>query len=167
MGGARRFGQSLTPLSRERGAALVEMALIAPLLLMLLLGVVTAGLAYHQNNSLQTASREGVRFGATLPMNDVNLWLGEVRDVTKAAATGDLETGVPGQFICVAILGPTEGRLVESGSGPPGLPGCFDDQRPDSEARVQVVTRRTATINALVFTTDVTLESASVARFER
>ncbi|HUP17371.1 MAG TPA: TadE/TadG family type IV pilus assembly protein [Acidimicrobiia bacterium] len=164
--------------SGERGAALVEAAFVMMLLLMLLLGTVTAALAYGQYTSLQTAARESTRFGATLPVGtDLDVWLDKVLDVTRAAAVGDLGTGVAGQYICVAYVHPAGAgandqtkRLVENlgvtGSPQAGL-DCFSDGRPNDERRVQVVARREATIQTVVFAVNVTLEAPAAARFER
>ncbi|MDZ7676002.1 MAG: TadE family protein [Acidimicrobiales bacterium] len=45
----------------ERGAALVEFALILPLLCALLFGIVQFGLAYDRKQSVNSAAREGAR----------------------------------------------------------------------------------------------------------
>jgi Flp pilus assembly protein TadG len=45
----------------ERGAVAVEFALLAPLLILLLLGIVEFGRAYNTQISLTNAAREGVR----------------------------------------------------------------------------------------------------------
>ena len=45
----------------ERGAAVVEFALVAPLLLMMVLGIAEFGRAYHVQATLSQAAREGVR----------------------------------------------------------------------------------------------------------
>ena len=45
----------------ERGAAVVEFALVAPLLLMMVLGIAEFGRAYHVQTTLSQAAREGVR----------------------------------------------------------------------------------------------------------
>ena len=162
----------------ERGAALVEAAFVMMLLLMLLLGTVTAAMAYGQYTSLQTAARESTRFGATLPIGtDLNAWLDKVLDVSRAAAVGDLDSGVAGQYICVAYVHPAgttandqTRRLVET-LGVTGSPetgaDCFSDGRPNDERRVQVVVRRQATIQTVLFAVNVTLEAPAAARFER
>lgn len=170
MGGTSRGVMAVFSDSRpDKGAALVEMALVLPLLVMLLLGTVTAGIAYGQGNALQTAAREGTRFGATLPNVASNL--GDVLQVTKNAAVGALDDSVPGQYICVALVHPdgTTTSLTQSNGGSPtsGTSACFSDGRPSSEKRVQVVAEREATINAALFSTTVTLESPSAARYER
>ncbi|UKA58031.1 TadE/TadG family type IV pilus assembly protein [Arthrobacter sp. FW306-2-2C-D06B] len=49
------------PRSSERGAVAVEFAILAPLLIMLLLGIMEFGRAYNVQVSLSNAAREGVR----------------------------------------------------------------------------------------------------------
>lgn len=75
MGGCRatsarhRARRALTGAQRcrdERGVAAIEFALVLPLLVMLLFGVTTAGLAYNDNLSIANAAREGARLGAAL-----------------------------------------------------------------------------------------------------
>jgi Flp pilus assembly protein TadG len=164
----------------ERGAALIEAAFVTMLLISLLVGTVTSGIAFSQKTSLQTAAREATRFGATLPVNgDMNKWLTSVLNIAKSAAKNDLSATTAGQNICVAYVYPKgttpadrNSRLMQTG----GVTGsvttgaaatCFSDGRPDDERRIQVVTGRTATIQAAVFSVDVDLSSQSSARFER
>ncbi|MFE4543802.1 TadE/TadG family type IV pilus assembly protein [Arthrobacter sp. NPDC056727] len=45
----------------ERGAVAVEFAILAPVLIMILLGIMEFGRAYNVQNSLTNAAREGVR----------------------------------------------------------------------------------------------------------
>lgn len=154
--------------------------MVTAFLMMILVGTVTAGVAYSQKTSLQTAAREATRFGATLPVNgDMSGWLNRVSDVARGAANGDLGASVPGQRICVAYVYPNgttaddrSTRLLQQGGvvgpvshGPTSR--CFDDGRPDDERRVQVSVGRAATIQAVVFSTEVDLNSRSSARFER
>lgn len=53
--------RSLRQAADERGQALVEFALIAPLLLLLVLGVVEFGRAWHSYQVVTDAAREGAR----------------------------------------------------------------------------------------------------------
>ena len=48
----------------ERGAALVEMALVLPIVILLFLGIIDFGRALFLYNNLTNAAREGARFGA-------------------------------------------------------------------------------------------------------
>jgi|FLYL01.1.fsa_nt_gi Flp pilus assembly protein TadG len=88
--------QSKRRTSRERGAALVEMALVTPFLLLLLLGIIEFGYKFGQYNGIRHAVREGARFAAA-----------------DAGSNASLE-----QFICQALqgidAGMTEVRLAWS-----------------------------------------------------
>jgi len=67
---------------RERGAAVVEFALVMPLLVLLVMGTVEFGRAYQAQTSLSGAARAGVRVMAL--QNDPVA----ARAATKAAAFG-------------------------------------------------------------------------------
>ncbi|MDX1747957.1 MAG: TadE/TadG family type IV pilus assembly protein, partial [Halobacteriales archaeon] len=49
---------------RERGAALVEFAVLAPLLILLVLGIVEFGWKFGQFNDVRHGAREGGRYAA-------------------------------------------------------------------------------------------------------
>lgn len=49
---------------RDRAAALVEFALVIPLLTLFLFGIVQFGIAYDKQQSINSAAREGARLGA-------------------------------------------------------------------------------------------------------
>jgi len=49
---------------RERGASAVEMAIVAPFLLILLLGIIEFGFLFGEYNELRHAVREGARYAA-------------------------------------------------------------------------------------------------------
>lgn len=158
----------------ERGAAVVEFALLAVLLFMLIFAGITTGIAVSQSNALQTAAREGARFGATLPNAGAPANLDVIIGVVKSAATGDLDATIPGQYICVAftdgsttsVRAETAGALSTPGSDCYTLAGLTDN-RPAGEERIQIVVERDSSIEAVAFDVDVTLSSEAVARYER
>ena len=157
----------------ERGAALVEFALVLPVFLMLLLGMMTGGLAYSRKLSVAQAAREGARFGATLPVtasNPVSAWLPRVGALTISSSDGELESDKPGRYVCIAHV-PASGtaqRWEVSGAASPVLSAgtCIANDGRAGETRVQVVGRRTSRLEALVFSRDLTVSSQAVARFE-
>jgi Flp pilus assembly protein TadG len=51
----------------NKGTALVELAIILPLLLLIVFGVCEFGWAMYVNNTLGNAAREGARFAAVTP----------------------------------------------------------------------------------------------------
>ncbi|MEW1949363.1 TadE family protein [Pseudarthrobacter sp902506025] len=73
----------------ERGAAAVEFAIVMPVLMMLLLGIMEFSRAYSVQASLSAAAREGVRVMAIT---------GKTADATTAAqtATASLKPGLQG-----------------------------------------------------------------------
>jgi Flp pilus assembly protein TadG len=64
---------------RARGAFLVEFAFTAMILIAIVLGLVTLGLALFKWNSAVEASRRGARTAAIVAMNDTDAILGEMR----------------------------------------------------------------------------------------
>jgi Flp pilus assembly protein TadG len=50
----------------ERGAALVELALVVPILVMLVVGIAEFGFGYRDRLTVQTATRTGARVGSNL-----------------------------------------------------------------------------------------------------
>jgi Flp pilus assembly protein TadG len=53
-------------LKREDGAALVEFALLLPLLMMILFGIIEFGLVLYNQEVITNASREGARYGIVI-----------------------------------------------------------------------------------------------------
>jgi hypothetical protein len=171
--------------SLERGAALVELAFALPLVMMLILGMVSAGIAFNHQLALTHSAREGGRFAATLPVSNfvtepdpMRAWLDAVALGVLNDATGSLGPGVPGHFICVAYVHPdgivatdqTTNRIESGGAPVYAAAQCFPpplfDGRPDSERRVQVVVARDTDFNALVFSSTLTIDAEAVSRFE-
>ena len=81
----------------ERGAAVVEFALVAPLLLMMVLGIAEFGRAFHIQATLSQAAREGVRVMA-LQNNPA----GAVAATQAAAPTLTLTNVAVSPSTCVA-----------------------------------------------------------------
>lgn len=54
-------------LSNDKGTALVELAIILPLLFLIVFGVCEFGWAMYVKNTLGNAAREGARFAAVIP----------------------------------------------------------------------------------------------------
>lgn len=153
----------------SRGAALIEFAIILPLLLMLLVGIVSAGIAYNHQLALTHAAREAGRYGATLPLSNfstINEWLDEVAQKALDEGTGSLGPDVPGHYLCVAFVGEGQtARRVEGGTPPPG-DTCFEDGRPGDERRVQVRVSRTTEFSVVFWSRTVTLGSEATNRYE-
>lgn len=90
--GAERGTQGL----RDRGVAAVEFALVLPVLLVVLFGIVAAGLVYVDHLQLQSAARDGARAGALDPGSACATALGRVADVGGGATSCEEMSTCPG-----------------------------------------------------------------------
>lgn len=68
-----------------KGNAVVEFALVLPILLLVLFGITEFGRAIMTKNILHTASREGARLAAVSPLSDTLSVQGRVVSVLSAA----------------------------------------------------------------------------------
>lgn len=168
MGTGRRESDA----GRDRGASMVEFALILPVLAMLLLGIVTGGLALGTKNSMTNAVREATRFGATLPEGTSwNDWAVAVRDRAVELAGDDLSDAQ----VCAQVLRWDSSTSTASVLGSwPASGGCSLGGEPAVPANtphdtcvVKVWAERTATLDTLVFRRDLTLRAPAVGQYER
>jgi len=94
--------------NREQGASAVEMAMVAPFLLILLLGIIEFGYVFGQYNEIRHAAREGARFAA-VSNEDLNTDLTPGIDATdiKNTICGALNLSNATIEIDVDLLGTT------------------------------------------------------------
>src|SRR6266699_3358154 len=90
---------------RDRGAAAVEFAIMLPLLLLLVFGIIDFGRALNAQVTITQAAREGASLAA---LNHPN-----VASRTQAAATGLTGVGVTVVSACPAGSGPTANADVK------------------------------------------------------
>jgi Flp pilus assembly protein TadG len=179
---------TVRPARDERGASLVEFALVAPVFFLLLLGTITGGLALSHKLDLSTAAREAARYGSTLPENEYSAtdgtdWAAAVAAEALNASGGALDDS--GATICVALVEGSSGSTTVydptggtaffyedkyNGSswvstGATTAP-CYGDSGADSEARVQVKVTRPDSIEAVFYSYGLKLEAEADARFE-
>ena len=163
----------------ERGAAVVEMAVISSILMMILLGIISFGLTHHQNISIEGAAREASRFGATYPVSDagsLEQWLRDVGQVAENAATGAMSGADPSRLVCVAQGSGSDeadfSRIRVTGSEVIGVAieevgWCFENTAPADDTVVQVQLHREGWIEGIVFSMKPTLTGEATNRFER
>jgi TadE-like protein len=116
----------------QRGAAMVEFALILPLVLLLTFGAIDFGFAFSDAAGIKSATRSGARIGSALSKqggqlqsiaNAVNASLGN--SVRAQAVELIIYTAPPGGFDASSCSGATPGtRSTVLTAGPSGI--CYD-----------------------------------------
>jgi Flp pilus assembly protein TadG len=152
----------------EAGASAVEFALVVPLLVMLLLGVTTAGLGLNDALGTTDAVREGARYGATTATSPVPAgyasWSAAVQAKTVALSAGSVPNT---DQVCVKLQKGTSTVLQQStcafSSNEPATPTSVTA----TDCIVKVWARIPVTINIGVASWDIYVIRKSVARYER
>ncbi len=93
----------------EKGTAIVEMALVLPLLLILVFGIVEFGVMFYDRQVITNASREGARAGIVQALTRPTP--GEIATVVQTYCTGRLFNlgGTPNLTISVTTNGNPDG----------------------------------------------------------
>jgi Flp pilus assembly protein TadG len=130
----------------QRGAVLVEAAVVFPLLIMLTVGIWTTSRAWNIHNVLDHAAREGARHGAT-----VDPWDG-----------GSEAQTVIQQELSVSSVNPDNVATTIDQGNAPGCAGASTGV-PDVEV---CLTYSGYQLNFVFFSFPVTLDANAVARWE-
>jgi TadE-like protein len=172
----------------DAGASAVEFALLLPIFVMLTFGTLTGGIAFWHHIELTQGARDAARLGATSPISAVapapsgektiGDWLTMVATVAATESgwggLADVSAADSGAFICVAYVSGEDGSIstnrmivgvVKESDGLLESGGCFADDR--AESRVQVLIRRDAELNAVLFNSDLELRTRSSIPYER
>jgi Flp pilus assembly protein TadG len=80
---------------RQRGSAVVEMAIIAPVAFLLLIGVIEFSLVFFTTLTMQYAVREGARYAITGRTETNTSQLTSVMNVIRTNSAGYLDTVCP------------------------------------------------------------------------
>jgi hypothetical protein len=154
---------------------------------MLIMGMLTGGIAYFRQVTLTGAAREATRYAATVPTGSgavPTTWFDQIASRAIKAGDGQLEQDVEGQATCVAYVGygSPEGSALDAtmkreqtGTAAPTYTAgslaspsswCFDDGQGTTGRRVQVVVLRKSQMNVIFFGSNVTVSSRAFSRFE-
>ena len=164
--------------SGDRGVAVVEFALVLPVLMMLLLGMVSGATAWNQSQSLGSGVRVAGRYAATLPVPttavEMATWLDSIAARAVSASEGAFGAGVAGRSICVAFVDPagpdpdkTASRRTTGTAAPvSGTTPCFEDGQGETSRRVQVVLQRTGVLDIGFYRQPLELRRTVVYRYE-
>ena len=156
--------------SPERGAAMVELALILPVLMSLLLGIVSGGASYNKKVALTDSVRSASRFGSTLS-DTTNLGSLVAQRLQQVAAT-ELSTA----DVCVELVRKGSPDTVVShwytSAGGASCPATFGSApatptMTDGFCVVKVWGLKDSTLQAFFFTSNLKLKAGAVAAYER
>lgn len=159
MGRTRQLRLAVAPL-RQRGAVLIEAALITPLFVLLLFGIWTTARAWNVHNVLDHAAREAARYGAT----DTNH-----SNISTIAQGEVIAASVPWASVtyCSSVVKGGSGMLNSGAPGTCMSAGTSPGQDPTTDDRVQVTLAiPNYQLNFVFFTSTVTLQARAVARLE-
>jgi hypothetical protein len=161
----------------DDGAALVEFALVMPILAMFLFGILSAGMAWNHNLALAHAARVGGRYAATLPTRNyasMDAYLDAVETRVLDGSEGSLATGVTGRLLCIAYVHPSGSTTLDQ-TRRKNLSGttvtransdCFSDGQGSDETRIQVMAERAVTFEAGLWSRSITLHQQLVFKYE-
>lgn len=153
----------------DGGAVAVEFALVAPMVIMLLIGTVTVALAYSQHVALSNAVREGAQLGATAP-NGAS-WLGSVQEHTHDAYADP--DGLPASDVCATLKKTTGGASPTITTVVAAPAGCDESDGPDDPSDVaagcflKVWALKQTHLEWILGNADPWMEAGSVAIYDR
>jgi Flp pilus assembly protein TadG len=162
----------------ERGAVVVEFALIVPILMMILLGIISAGTVYNQKTSLAHAAREGARYGAILSPDQgftSGTWASNAKDVVMARSGGELNSTTGS--VCVSLVTGSPATTytgshdsswysTNSDGSPCDSSDTYTVTTNDDGLRIQVSLSKTAKWDLGMYARTVTLTSKCVLQSE-
>lgn len=73
--------------AHERGANLVEMAVLIPFLLIMFVGIVDFGGAFNRHIGITNAAREGARYGAKFPFDESGIITATIQEASGYGVT--------------------------------------------------------------------------------
>jgi hypothetical protein len=157
---------------------MVEFALVVVLLMMLVMGIISFGITFNRNITIESAARESARFAATFPVadsstGDLDGWLIDVAQAAEDAAAGVLDPGADGRSICVAQGADSTFEKIEvtgftlAASGTRSSGECFANIAPTDQTVVQVQLEGDGWIQVVVYQMTPTLTGEATNRYER
>lgn len=150
----------------ERGASAVEFALVMPLLLMIVFGMITTGLTFSDHLSATNAAREGARYGAAADASSAS-WATSVRDRAKQTYFNASET-VTDAEICVQLVQSTGTVAKQWAGGSCGTAPATPSSMTAGSCVVKVWMTRPQRIQLLVFPDlNFNVKAESVAYYSR
>lgn len=165
--------------SGDDGVVVIEFALVLPILLMLILGLVSGATAWNQNLAIGHGARVAGRQASTVPLPTtvdavtMAVWLDAVADRTIAASEGALDDGVDGRTVCVAYVDPKgaapdvvyQRTVPAAGARTSASTPCAPVDA-TADRQIQVVVARGGVLDTGIYRYPLSLRRTAVYRFE-
>ena len=170
--GRRRPDAAIRRARGERGASLVEFALVVPLLLMIVFGAFSGAVAFNNKQDIVYAAREGARYGATVPQSQCTptancggkTWAQLVQAVVVERSDGEIKASE----VCAALVSGSPGTVASAPfTTKADGTSCYNDANGGAGARVQVSVSHAGSLNAVFLVIPLTTSSQATAHFEQ
>ena len=96
----------------RRGAVIVEFALVVPFLALIAFGVIDFSRAYGQMNALNSALREGARYGSRAKSYPLGAYVAEVKAKVQSYAAIYGFNGLDMNLVNVTTSGPPDYQII-------------------------------------------------------
>ena len=154
-------GADVSRPNQERGAALVEMALVVPFLVLMIVGIWATARAWNVNTTLDHAVREAARFGAT-----VDPWSnGTITDTcaTTPSTSQEVLRCVADEILEAAAIDPTlvSTTCIELGADP-----CSVGSATGADKVAVSLAYPNYVVDFVFFSMTVDLSATAVSRYE-
>ena len=135
----------------EKGAVAVEFALVLPVLVMMIFGIMTAGTAYSDHLAITNAVREGSRLGSAIDYNTgPSTWADSVQSRVRQVYFNGSSSLSTSQ-ICVKLLSSSGSLAVPTSQGTNcGTEPTTPSNMPTNSCVVKVWVKKPAKISLLV-----------------
>lgn len=113
----------------EKGAAVVEFAVVVPLLLVLVFGIIEFGILLYNKAMITNASREGARAGIVMRVSEPRWSTAEITDIVQSYCEEYLITfdpAKPSPTVKILIKTPADTDPVERDPSSFGLNSALD-----------------------------------------
>ena len=161
-----------SPDDAQQGAAAVEFALLLPLFVMIVFGIISGGIVFNDKLSITQGAREAARYGATLTppptANDatsMTTFLTDIRTQAQGDTYGTMGNGTT--TFCVGFIPKTSGNnsyYLADGSSTATTGTCPGS--PTTPGSVVVVVEKPFSFNLIIATFGSSMQSKAVARYE-
>lgn len=157
----------------DRGATAVEFAILFPVFMMLVVGMISFGFAFERWINVTQAARETSRFAATYPMpsGGVTSWLVDVTNVAKETAGITGTTPPSDYYVCVRFVNrvgpattPVTTSMASGSLSGATCPTGSTSGLPDNAAEVTIA--RKVGLDWMLGRADVAVHGDNVSRYE-